>query len=237
MGRYILRAVNFDGRREGLERGRDSPASMTECDCTRKRPNLENGGIRLPFTEDVMCSFSPPRTFSANNPVTLDDARNGTLSDLTEIIMKLHVNLGRASDRQLKGVLVDSEGGNFHVLQDVDEVLGRCGVCRAFGRAPHLLIAGTSTVLMLNGKLQVALLFLGDIIALHAMEVFPSIRFYRRCAPKTLKKFGKPLRTFGSGFPGHRNVLRWMQRANGEMLFGAKNEDPSSRGGCAPLDS
>ena len=98
-----------------------------------------------------MCSFSPPRTFSANNPVTLDDARNGTRSDLTEIIMKLHVNLGRASDRQIKGVLVDSAGGNLHLLQDVDEVLGRCGVCRAFGRAPHLLIAGTSTVLMFNG--------------------------------------------------------------------------------------
>ena len=103
MGRYILRAVNFDGRREGLERGRDSPAPMTECDCTRKRPNLENGGIRLPFTEDVMCSFSPPRTFSANNPVTLDDARNGTLSDLTEIIMKLHVNFDAPRIGRLKG--------------------------------------------------------------------------------------------------------------------------------------
>ena len=135
--------------------------------------------------------------------------------------MKLHVNWGRASGQQIKGVLVDSEGMNLHLLHDVDEVLGRCGVCRAFGRAPHRRVAGASTVLMFNGKLQVDLRLLGDIVALHLMEVFPSIRFYRHCAPKTLKKFGKPLRTFGSGFPGHRNVLRWMQGANGEMLFGA----------------
>ena len=152
------------------------------------------------------------------------------------IILKLHVNWERASDQQIKGVLVDSGGGNLHLLQDVDEELERRGVCRAFGRAPHLPIAGTSAVLMFNGKLQVDLLFLGDIIALHVMEVFPSIRFYRRCAPKTLKKFGMPLQTFGSGFSGHRNVLRWMQGANGEMLFGAKNGDPFSMGGRAPLD-
>ena len=90
---------------------------------------------------------------------------------------------------------------------------------------------------MFSGKLQVDLLFPGDIIALHVMEGFPSIRFYRRCAPKTLKKFGKPLRTSGSGFPGHRKVLRWTQGATGAMLFGAENVDPFSRGGRAPLDS
>ena len=83
---------------------------------SQKRPNLANGGSRLPFAEDGMCSFAPPRTFSACRAVTPGGARGGAISDLKEIVMKLHVNRGRASARQVKWISVDSGGDDSHLL-------------------------------------------------------------------------------------------------------------------------
>ena len=59
-----------------------------------------------------MCSFAPPLTFPAYNAATLSDARDGALSDPKKIIIELHVNRGHTSARQIKRVLVGSEGGN-----------------------------------------------------------------------------------------------------------------------------
>ena len=53
--------------------------------------------------------------------------------------MKLHVNRGPASARQLKGVLVDSDADNEHLLNYADEVLGHCEAWRAFDKAPHVI--------------------------------------------------------------------------------------------------
>ena len=75
----------------------------------RKRPDLENCGIRLPFTEEGMCSSTPQRTFAATKPVTLGDVRDGTLSDPKKIVMKLHSNWGHSSAQQIERALVDSE--------------------------------------------------------------------------------------------------------------------------------
>ena len=61
-------------------------------------------------------------------------------------------------------------GGNFrHTC--VDEVLARCEVCRAFEKWPHVPVAGTSTVATFNEKLQADFAFLGDVIALHVVDV------------------------------------------------------------------
>ena len=60
----------------------------------------------------------------------------------------------------------------MHLPTCVDEALARCEVCQAFERAPRAPAAGISTVATLNGKLQAGLLFLGDIVALHVMDVF-----------------------------------------------------------------
>ena len=58
-------------------------------------------------------------------------------------------------------------------MNHVDEVLDHCDVCRAYGKAPHAPIAGTSAVSTYNEKAQGGLLLLGDLIALHAAEMFP----------------------------------------------------------------
>ena len=68
-------------------------------------------------------------------------------------------------------VLVDAGGDNMHVGNYVDGVLGRCEVRRAVGKAPHVPIAGTSTVSISNEKLQAGLLFPGGPIASHATDV------------------------------------------------------------------
>ena len=112
-----------------------------------------------------MCGFTPPHTFPACKAATLGDARDGALPDPKKIIMKSHANWGRASAQQIKRIPAYSELDNSHLPQHVDEVLGHCDVRRAFGAA------GTSAISISNEKLQVDLLFLGEIVALHVMDV------------------------------------------------------------------
>ena len=81
----------------------------------------------------------------------------------------MNANWGHASAQQAKRVLVDSEGGNLHRPAHIDEVLERCEGCRA----PHAPFAGTSMVSMFNEKQRVDPLFLGEIVALHVIDVFP----------------------------------------------------------------
>ena len=69
--------------------------------------------------------------------------------------------------------MVDSESGNPHVASYSDAVLERCGTCRAFDKAPRVPIVGASTASAFSEKVQVGLLFLDDISALRAMEMFP----------------------------------------------------------------
>ena len=102
------------------------------------RPDLSNGGLHLPFTEDGLLRFGPPRTFSANAAATLEGARDDSVSGPRQITMKLHVKWGHASARQPTRELVDSEGGNSHLAGNVDEVPEQCELRRAFERAPHV---------------------------------------------------------------------------------------------------
>ena len=59
----------------------------------------------------------------------------------------------------------------MHLLTRVDEVLEQCEVSRAFDNAPRSPAAGTSAVAMFSEAPHVHLQFLGDIIAVHAMDV------------------------------------------------------------------
>ena len=126
MGQYILSAPEFHGRGGGRGRGHRFSATMAEWACSRKSPNLDNGGIRLPFAEDGMCSFTPLRVSLACKAISFGDARDGTLSDPEKIITKLHDNWGRTSDQQINRALMRSDGDKLHLRQHVDEVLGRC---------------------------------------------------------------------------------------------------------------
>ena len=101
--------------------------------------------------------------------------------------MKLRVNWGRASAKQLRRVLVDSDGDNAHLLTCVDEVMEHWEVRRAFAKAPHTPAAGTSTVAMFNEKPQVDLPFAGDIIAaqeLGAPSKYPPLAPVRTRNPR-----------------------------------------------------
>ena len=87
--------------------------------------------------------------------------------------MGARVKWGHAPARQLKRVLVASASDIMGLLGCVNDALQPCDAHRAFDTVPHLLIAGTSSVSSSNEKLQVDLGFLSDVIAPHAMDMFP----------------------------------------------------------------
>ena len=60
----------------------------------------------------------------------------------------------------------------MQLLTEADKVLGQCEVCRSFDTASHVPVAGTSTAFIIDEKTQVDPLFLDDILALRAMDVF-----------------------------------------------------------------
>ena len=101
-----------------------------------------------------MGCFGLPQAFSACRAVTLEDARDGCPPDPKKIIMTPHANWGHASVPQPMRVLVDSDWDTVHLLNYVDEVLGRFDGCGAFDWAPQVSIAVTSTVSTFNEKLQ-----------------------------------------------------------------------------------
>ena len=86
--------------------------------------------------------------------------------------MKLHANSGHASATQLKRVLVDSDGGMSRLVNQAGQVLETCDACKAFDKAPHIPIAGTTTISAFDEKVQVDLLVLDNLVTLHAMDFF-----------------------------------------------------------------
>ena len=119
-------ALHFGKRRDESVIDPNLSACIDEGAFPKKRPNLPNGGMHLPFLEDVMCSFPPPLSFAACKAVTLGDARDGIFSDLKKIMLAFHVNWAHAPARQIERVSEESEGDNLHLLRRVDEVLDRC---------------------------------------------------------------------------------------------------------------
>ena len=67
---------------------------------------------------------------------------------------------------------MDAEGDTQYLVQHVGDVVAQCDVRKAFEKAPHIPISGTSSASTSNERLQMDLLFLGDIIALHSVGVF-----------------------------------------------------------------
>ena len=102
---------------------------------------------------------------------------DGCLSDPNETIMELHVSWRHASAQPSEMALLDSDGESMHSVNSVGEALDRCDVCRAFGTAPHVPIAGTPAVSTRNDKLRVDLSFPGDLIAQRATDVFTTYSF------------------------------------------------------------
>ena len=185
-----------------------------------KSPDLSNGGLPLPPTEDGLYPFAPPQTSSACKAVTLGDARDGWPSGPKKIITVLHVRWGHASAQQLKRELVDSGGETTHLANYADEVLELCEVCRATEEDPHEPVVGTSAVSLSNGRVQADALPSDDIVALRAMDVYPKNPSRYQCARKILRKLGPPPALHRVGSLGSQLVFGLATVANGEMRFG-----------------
>ena len=109
----------------------------------------------------------------------LEDARDDCISEPKKIIAKLHANWGHAAASRLKRVLADSECGNSNLVNFADDVLEHCDVCKAYEKAPHVPIAGTSPASTFNEKVQVGLRI-----------CFPRTHYSFLFSLKTRRRFG-----------------------------------------------
>ena len=66
------------------------------------------------------------------------------------------------------------------------KVLSQCEVCWASDKAPRLPVAAAPTASPLNGELQVGFLFLGDTIALLAMDLYSKYTFVAQVRSENL---------------------------------------------------
>ena len=118
LGHRAASVVSFGERNPKSVQGPTLSAAFFEWSSTEGHPNLPNGGLHLPFPEDGLYQFEPPRTFSACQAVTLGDALDRCLSDPNEISMGAYANWGHARAHRLKirirtafiWVLADSHG-------------------------------------------------------------------------------------------------------------------------------
>ena len=165
----------FGERRSGSRRRPKFSASCLEWVFARRRSYSPSGGLHFPFSDDGMCCFGPPQTFSACKAATLRGAMCGCLPDPKKIIAELHVNWENAATQRLKRVLVDPNGGKMHLVNCAGEVPEHCEVCRASDKAPHVPRTGTSAVSPFNEELRADLLFLGDLIPCVRWKSSPSI--------------------------------------------------------------
>ena len=81
MGRFTLSAVDFGKGESRKVRSPVVSASYPGRASAKKRPNLSNGGLHLPNTNDGSCHFGAPSAFPACKAVALGDASGGCLSD------------------------------------------------------------------------------------------------------------------------------------------------------------
>ena len=132
-----------------------------------------NGRRRLPYGEDGLGRFDPPRALAARRAVGLGAAMDTHLSDPKEIIMKMRADWGHSSARRSKRILVNSGRGSTCLVSFIDAALQQRDVRRASDKAPHLRIAGASSASSLNGRLQANLAFLDDAIDLDARVCTP----------------------------------------------------------------
>ena len=115
---------------------------------------------------------------------------------------------------------MDAEGGTQSLLQHVDEVVSQCDSCKAFDKAPHIPISGTSTVSMFKERLQMDLLFLDGIIALHIMGVFSKYSILTRVRSKNPQEVWDAFISSWVGVFGPPKCLHLDEGVNGKMISG-----------------
>ena len=158
--------------------------------------------------------------------MALGDARDPGTSDPMNIRLKLRPHWRRASARQFERVF-SGWGGKYQELLDrLDEV-----VCQAFEKAPHLPVAGTSSAMPLNEKLQVYLLVLDETVALRAMDMCSKYSVLVKMRPIPMEgmdrwkfvpswRFGPIPPARGLRCSGALGRVRWIDGLSGEIEFG-----------------
>ena len=138
-----------------------------------KRPDLSDEGSHLPLVESGLTRSAPPREFSACGAVTLGDAQDDSISDPKKIIMKSHSSWGHASAWLTR----------MEVRLIWWTMWKRCWrpvTCvRPLIRRIAFQFSGSTTASAFNEKVQVDLLFLDDLIVMHAMDVFSKYSLLR----------------------------------------------------------
>ena len=150
-GGKLLRPLRLDGFQSETNDSAHQQASATEPADKR---------ISLPI-------------HSALASTALGDAVDGAKSDPRKIARRLHVNWGHASAQQLKRAMAEAEGNAGGLIPLVDDVVRECEICRTLHVAPAIQVAGTSSASPLEEKVPVGLFFLGDLVALHVLHLFP----------------------------------------------------------------
>ena len=136
---------------------------------------MGNGGVCSPDLASGLYQFSAPGQFDAYEDEMLEDAIDSSRGEAQGSAKNVHANRAHASAHKLLRTLVGDGGANKRLLGLADEVAGQCEVCQAFDRAPHLPVAGTSSASSFNKRLHVGVLFLEDVAALCAMEVYSKL--------------------------------------------------------------
>ena len=90
----VLSVVPLEGGRSKSEKRPTSAASYFVWAFSKERPNLTNGGARLPYREDGLYPFDPPRAFLSCEAGTWRVAMDGSLSDPTENYYEAACQLG-----------------------------------------------------------------------------------------------------------------------------------------------
>ena len=98
MGRYILSIMDFGGSRRESRRGSTLSGSLAEWAFYEERPDLSN-------TDNGMCSFAPPLSFSDYEAVTLGDARGRLLLQSEEDHNEIVCDLGPRVSVELAALL------------------------------------------------------------------------------------------------------------------------------------
>ena len=185
VGHYILSVADFPRPSFSASLFHWDPMNRE----TQLLDEMRNGGLRLDDASQVnsrsaLANFAPSQLFSECKAVTLRDAGNAEISGPKTIIMKLHINWGRASATQITRVLVDTDGDTQPPIRHAGDVVSQRDTCKASEKAPHIPISGTSSVSMFSDRLQMDLLFLDVIITLRIMDVFSKYSILARVRSK-----------------------------------------------------
>ena len=112
IGRYVPRVVASGEWPSCADRGPKLAALYFEWALLENRPDLSNGGLHLPVSEDGLYRFGPTRVFSASTAVALGGALDGCASGPRKVITELHVNWRHTLANQLRRVMADSGDDN-----------------------------------------------------------------------------------------------------------------------------